>query len=629
VNLAAGAVTGAKVADGSLSAADLTSGTVTTDVIADGTVQAVDLADGAVATGKLADEAVTSAKLANGTVQASDLANGAVTGAKIAGDALVGAGDVSVERNDDDALEISFTGELSEGDITSVTAGTGLTGGSDEGAVTLGIADGGVNTPQLADGAVNAAKLAGDAAVTALNGLSGGVSLAEGDNIDIEADGSQITISAVAPEGGLTSVSTNGTLTGNGTSDSPLGIEDGGVDTPQLADGAVNTAKLADNAAVTALNDQVGLVTLEGENGLTVTSSEGTITISPPDGDGDSGIQGVQNTDGSLSITDPNGPTTTINVLDDGITAAKLADGAVSTAKLADEAVTGAKLAAGAAVFSLNGGAGSLTLEGANGTTVERDGSVITITAPDGDGGGGIETIQADGTLQVQDPNGPTTTLSIAPDGVTNTELAPDAVTSANILDGTITTADINNGAVTAGKLGTSNAPGADQVLGYDGSTLVWREVDNGDAPTSSGTQPSSIRWKEEVRTLADPLALVERLRGVRYTWTESGEADVGVIAEEVAEVLPEVVAFEADGQARGVNYGKLVSVLIEATKVQQQDLTTKEQTIEQQREEIDALKGRVERLEQLVQQQLSAAQNSEDVSHAASDESASPRSRQ
>jgi septal ring factor EnvC (AmiA/AmiB activator) len=101
----------------------------------------------------------------------------------------------------------------------------------------------------------------------------------------------------------------------------------------------------------------------------------------------------------------------------------------------------------------------------------------------------------------------------------------------------------------------------------------------------------------------------------------------VGVIAEEVAAVLPEVVAFEDDGQARGVNYGKLVSVLIEATKAQQEDLATKEQTIEQQQEEIDTLKDRVTRLEKLVQQQLSATKKTDEASYDASDESAASSS--
>jgi polyhydroxyalkanoate synthesis regulator phasin len=88
----------------------------------------------------------------------------------------------------------------------------------------------------------------------------------------------------------------------------------------------------------------------------------------------------------------------------------------------------------------------------------------------------------------------------------------------------------------------------------------------------------------------------------------------VGVIAEEVAAVLPEVVAFEEDGRARGVNYGKLVSVLIEATKEQQQSLESKAQTIqaqgeviEKQQTEIEALKERMNRLERLVEQAAGA----------------------
>jgi septal ring factor EnvC (AmiA/AmiB activator) len=75
------------------------------------------------------------------------------------------------------------------------------------------------------------------------------------------------------------------------------------------------------------------------------------------------------------------------------------------------------------------------------------------------------------------------------------------------------------------------------------------------------------------------------------------------------------------------VNYGKLVSVLIEATKAQQEDLATKEQTIEQQQEEIDTLKDRVTRLEKLVQQQLSATKKTDEASYDASDESAASSS--
>lgn len=44
----------------------------------------------------------------------------------------------------------------------------------------------------------------------------------------------------------------------------------------------------------------------------------------------------------------------------------------------------------------------------------------------------------------------------------------------------------------------------------------------------------------------------------------------MGVIAEEVAQVLPQVVGIDKDGQAEGVDYSRLTAVLIEATKEQQ-----------------------------------------------------------
>jgi polyhydroxyalkanoate synthesis regulator phasin len=228
--------------------------------------------------------------------------------------------------------------------------------------------------------------------------------------------------------------------------------------------------------------------------------------------------------------------------------------------------------------------------------------------------------VDAIGTTEVTDES--LTGADISDGSIAAADLGTGSVTTNEILDGTIGTADVGNGAVTAAKLAadaaiqTIGVVGGSSVAGtgtvsFEGTNGIAISADNStNTITFDGASPSSIRWKEAVRTLEDPMRLVEQLRGVRYTWTESGEADVGVIAEEVAEVLPEVVAFEDDGQARGVNYGKLVSVLIEAAKAQQQDLDAKEQTIQTQRDridsqqaEIDALKDRMDRLERLVKQ--------------------------
>jgi trimeric autotransporter adhesin len=94
----------------------------------------------------------------------------------------------------------------------------------------------------------------------------------------------------------------------------------------------------------------------------------------------------------------------------------------------------------------------------------------------------------------------------------------------------------------------------------------------------------SSRRWKTNIQTLPDALAKVEQLRGVSYDLKDSGKHEIGVIAEEVGSVLPEVVTYEDNGKdARGVDYSRLTALLIEAVKQQQS-------VIRQQQQEITAL---------------------------------------
>jgi hypothetical protein len=72
-------------------------------------------------------------------------------------------------------------------------------------------------------------------------------------------------------------------------------------------------ADVAEGQVVKSINALKDDVTLEGAGGATVTSVGGKITISAAGGSG-SGIQGVQNTDNTLDITNPNGPTASINL---------------------------------------------------------------------------------------------------------------------------------------------------------------------------------------------------------------------------------------------------------------------------------------------------------------------------
>ena len=114
-------------------------------------------------------------------------------------------------------------------------------------------------------------------------------------------------------------------------------------------------AKVADGLSanaqgvVTSLNGKSGTLTLAGGGGTTVNQSGSTITISSS-GSGGTGIQGVQNSDGSLVINNGIGPTATIGVALGGITTSRIADGAVTTPKIPDGAITVQKLSTSNAV---------------------------------------------------------------------------------------------------------------------------------------------------------------------------------------------------------------------------------------------------------------------------------------
>ena len=97
----------------------------------------------------------------------------------------------------------------------------------------------------------------------------------------------------------------------------------------------------------------------------------------------------------------------------------------------------------------------------------------------------------------------------------------------------------------------------------------------------------SDERLKENVKVISDPIQIIQQIRGVRFDWkndyieARGGEDgffvrkhDVGVIAQEVESVLPEVVATRNDGY-KAVKYEKIVALLIEAIKEQQITINT------------------------------------------------------
>ena len=83
---------------------------------------------------------------------------------------------------------------------------------------------------------------------------------------------------------------------------------------------------------------------------------------------------------------------------------------------------------------------------------------------------------------------------------------------------------------------------------------------------------PSDERLKKNIKPLAGALGKVRQLNGVSFQWKNNNVNDIGVIAQNVEKVLPELVTESADGM-KNVKYANLVAVLIEAIKEQQKEI--------------------------------------------------------
>jgi hypothetical protein len=94
--------------------------------------------------------------------------------------------------------------------------------------------------------------------------------------------------------------------------------------------------------------------------------------------------------------------------------------------------------------------------------------------------------------------------------------------------------------------------------------------IDNSGNVTASGTVTanSDIRLKDNIELIENPIEKLEKIRGVSFTRKDQDDKEqrhIGVIAQEVEEVLPELIR-ECDG-IKSVAYGNLTAVLIEAIK--------------------------------------------------------------
>jgi len=91
----------------------------------------------------------------------------------------------------------------------------------------------------------------------------------------------------------------------------------------------------------------------------------------------------------------------------------------------------------------------------------------------------------------------------------------------------------------------------------------------------------SDKNLKYDIRKIKNSISLLNEINGVEFKWKSNDKPSIGVIAQEVEKVLPELIG---GGETKSVNYNGLIGVLIEAVKTQQT--------------QIDELNARIENLE-------------------------------
>lgn len=99
-------------------------------------------------------------------------------------------------------------------------------------------------------------------------------------------------------------------------------------------------------------------------------------------------------------------------------------------------------------------------------------------------------------------------------------------------------------------------------------------QANRGQIKANAFVSYSSARYKDNIAILEDPMAVLSQIEGVSFKWKDTGHQDYGFIAEEVGKVLPSIVSWEDNKKdAQGMDYLKIISFLVEATKKQQKEI--------------------------------------------------------
>jgi len=416
----------------------------------------------------------------------------------------------------------------------------------------------------------------------------------------------------------LVTISSTDTLT-NKTLTSPdintPDIDGGTIDGATIAtsDITVGSGKTLDvsGGTLTLANDQIAAAKVTGLDGAGLADSSGVLSVNVDDStieiNSDSlrvKADGIDSSHIALGALDAehysSGSIETGHLASRAVTNAKIANDAVDSAQIADDAVNSEHIALGAldaehySSGSIENGHlanSSITVSDGSNSTARSLGQTLTITGSANE----VDVAESSGTVTIGLPASVavTTAFSVASNAVSmnssafvvgggygSTGLTVDM--SGNLtMDGNLSVG-VDGTSSDASFYGASSGDGlfwdgSNNRLGLNKSADTGYAIDvkqgDGDVRADAFVTYSDRELKYNIVAIDDSLDKIMKLDAVSYDMKSSGRHEIGFIAQEVAKVVPEICALDSNGVGRGIDYGRLTSLLAGAVKTQQNQI--------------------------------------------------------
>ena len=385
------------------------------------------------------------------------------------------------------------------------------------------LVDLGIDTAHLAADSVTGAKIA-DNSINSEHYVDGSI-----DNVHLAAD------------------SVNGAKIADNAIDSEH-YTDGSIDTEHLAADCINSTKIADG---NVNNEHIGANAVDG----TKIADDSIDSEHYVDGSIDTAhIGDLQVTNGKIAADAIDGAKIADNAInsehytdasidrahlaDDVINSDKIDDNAINSEHYVDGSIDNVHLAGGIAASKITEISG---LTEAEGSQLEKIGSNVISATQWGYLANSNQNVKTDSTVNFG--------------SITSSGLLAVNGTGTSVFSSHLKSHCLGVGVNPSGTSGEIHA-GAD-IVAYSSSDK---------------------RLKENIKPIDNPLGKLHEITGVTFDWIENSEVhshkgnDIGVIAQEIEAVLPELVTTRENGY-KAVKYDKIVALLIEAVKHQQSEI--------------------------------------------------------